>query len=213
LVESRSLRVEALFRNVSIVWRNTVLDHIVEAFAISLLSIAVAELGDKTQLGMITLAASVRKPVAIFLGMIVGYVVVAGLAVLIGQAFLAIIPLSALTLASGLIFVAIGLLMLKIDVGKGVSSPRAKSPFLAASLMIVLTELGDKTQIATIALAARFAQPTAVFLGVLSAFALVDGLSILLADRLGKRLPVNKIKKISAVIFIVLGVLTLLGII
>ncbi len=178
-----------------------------------MLSIAVAELGDKTQLGMITLAASVRKPVAIFLGMIVGYVVVAGLAVLIGQAFLAIIPLSALTLASGLIFVAIGLLMLKIDVGKGVSSPRAKSPFLAASLMIVLTELGDKTQIATIALAARFAQPTAVFLGVLSAFALVDGLSILLADRLGKRLPVNKIKKISAVIFIVLGVLTLLGII
>jgi len=109
--------------------------------------------------------------------------------------------------------VAIGLLMLKIDVGKGVSSPRAKSPFMAASLMIVLTELGDKTQIATIALAARFAQPTAVFLGVLSAFALVDGLSILLADRLGKRLPVNKIKKISAVIFIVLGVLTLLGII
>jgi len=79
--------------------------------------------------------------------------------------------------------------------------------------MIVLTELGDKTQIMTIALAARFAQPVTVFLGVLSAFVVIDGLSILLADRLGKRIPTNKVKKVSAIIFIVLGILTLLGII
>lgn len=175
-------------------------------------SIAVAELGDKTQLGVITLAASIRKPGLIFLGMIAGYVVVAGLAVLVGQALLAIIPLSMLTLISGVIFVVIGLLMLKVDVQSGIASPRAKSPFLAAALMIVLTELGDKTQIVTIALAARFAQPIAVFAGVLSAFVVIDGLSIILADRLGKRVPTSKVKKVSAVIFIVLGILTLFGI-
>ena len=189
------------------------LDKVIEAFAVSLFSIAIAELGDKTQIGLITLAATIRKPVAIFMGMVSGFFVVAGSAVLIGQALLAVIPLSTLTFISGLIFVAMGILMLKVDVESKVAGPRAKSPFLAASLMIVLTELGDKTQIMTIALAARFAQPVTVFLGVLSAFVVIDGLSILLADRLGKRIPTNKVKKVSAIIFIVLGILTLLGII
>ena len=183
-----------------------------EAFAISLFSVAVAELGDKTQLSLITLAASIRKPLALFLGMIAGYVVVAGLAVLVGQTLLAVIPLSTLTFISGIVFIAIGLLMLKVNVESRVNGPRSKSPFLAAFVMIVLTELGDKTQIVTIALAARFAEPVVVFAGVLSAFAMIDGSSIILANRLGKRVPTGKIKKASAIIFVVLGILTLLGI-
>jgi putative Ca2+/H+ antiporter (TMEM165/GDT1 family) len=79
--------------------------------------------------------------------------------------------------------------------------------------MIILTELGDKTQVVTIALAARFAQPIAVFSGVLLAFAVVDGLSIVLAGHVGKRLPISRVKKVSAMVFIVLGILTLLGMI
>ncbi len=177
-----------------------------------MVSIAAAELGDKTQLGLITLAATLRKPVPIFLGMIAGYLIVAGLAVLVGRALLAIIPLSILTLASGLIFIVIGLLMLKVSFEGGVSSPRVRNPFLAASLMIVFTELGDKTQIVTIALAARFAQPIVVLSGVLLAFVLIDGSSIILADRLGKRVQTGKVRKVSAVIFIVIGALALLGI-
>ena len=189
------------------------LDKVIEAFAVSLFSIAIAELGDKTQIGLITLSATIRKPAAIFLGMVSGFFVVAGSAVLIGQALLAVIPLSTLTFISGLIFVAMGILMLKVDVESNVAGPRAKNPFLATLLMIVLTELGDKTQIMTIALAARFTQPASVFLVVLSAFVVIDGLSILLADRLGKRIPTNKVKKVSAIVFVVLGILTLLGII
>jgi len=181
------------------------------AFAVSLLSVAAAELGDKTQLGLIMLTASLQEPVAIFLGMIAGYAVVAGVGVLAGHALLAIVPLPTLTSISGLIFIAVGLLMLKVDVESSKAATRAGGPFYAALLMIVLTELGDKTQIVTIALAARFAQPVAVFSGVLLAFAIIDGVSIMLAGRLGKSLPVSKVKKASAAIFIVLGILTLLG--
>ena len=177
-----------------------------------MLSIAVAEFGDKTQLGMITLAASIRKPWSVFLGMIAGFAVVAGSAVLIGQALLAIIPLSTLKFASGVVFIGLGLLMLRVSVESGLKLPYIKSPFLAASVMIILTEFGDKTQIMTIALAAHFDQSIAIFLGVLAAFALVDGSSIFLADRLGKRISTGKMKKLSAVMFIVLGILTLLGI-
>jgi len=147
------------------------------------------------------------------LGMITGYAIVAGVGVLIGQALLAIIPLSLVNLISGLIFVVIGILMLKVSAGADAPSLRSGKPFQAASLMIVLTELGDKTQVVTITLAARFAQPVAVFSGVLLALAIVDGLSIILAGHVGKRLPTSKVKKVSAIVFIVLGILTLLRII
>jgi putative Ca2+/H+ antiporter (TMEM165/GDT1 family) len=190
----------------------TILDIVAEAFAASLFSVAVAEFGDKTQLGVITLAASLKKPRAIFLGIIAGYLVVAGSAVLVGQALLAIAPLSILTAISGLVFIVVGLLMLKVDVENSVAGPRGRSPFLAASLIIILTELGDKTQIVTIALAARFAQPAAVFAGALTAFIIIDGLSIALADRFSKRVPTGKVRKASAIIFIILGILTILGI-
>jgi len=189
------------------------MDLVTEAFAISLLSTSAAELGDKTQLGLVMLSASLQKPRAIFLGMITGFAIVTGVGVLIGQALLAIIPLSLLTLISGLIFVAVGILMLKLNTGTDVPSARSGKPFQAASLMIILTELGDKTQVVTIALAARFAQPIAVFSGVLLAMAIVDGLSIMLAGHVGKRLPTSKAKKVSAIVFIILGILTLFGIV
>lgn len=187
------------------------MDLVIEAFVVSLFSIAAAEFGDKTQLGLIMLAASLKKPGSIFLGMIVGFAVVAGVGVAIGQVLLAVISLSTLTLVSGVIFIIVGVFMFKVDLENDVGRVYSGNPFKAASLMIVLTELGDKTQIVTIALAARFAEPFAVFLGVLSAFAAVDGLSIILAGNIGKRLPTSKVRKVSAIAFIVLGILTLLG--
>ncbi len=189
------------------------MDLATEAFAISLLTISVAELGDKTQLALVMLSASLRKPREIFLGMITGFAIIAGASVLIGQALLAILPLPLLTLISGLIFVAVGILMLKLKTEENIPLTRLGKPFQTAALMIVLTELGDKTQVAAIALAAHYAQPIAVFSGVLLALAVVDGLSILLAGHVGKRLPISKVKMVSAILFIVLGILTLLGMI
>ncbi len=84
------------------------MDLATEAFAISMLSISVAELGDKTQLALVMLSASLRKPKEIFLGMITGFAIIAGASVLIGQALLAILPLPLLTVISGLIFVVVG---------------------------------------------------------------------------------------------------------
>ncbi len=171
-----------------------------------------AEFGDKTQLGMITLAASTKKPLSIFLGIILGFTIMEGSAVLIGQALLTMIPFSILKFASGLMFLVIGLIMLKANVRTGLKQPNVKNPFLASSAMVILTELGDKTQIVTIALAARFVEPLAVFLGALSALAFVSGLSIVLANQLSRRVSIDKVKRVSAIIFMVLGILTLVGI-
>ena len=188
------------------------MDFAIEAFVVSLLSIAAAEFGDKTQLALIMLAASLKRPGRIFLGMMGGFIVVAAVGVTVGQALLAVIPLSTLTLISGAIFILVGLFMFRMDLENTVGRTYSRNPFQAASLMIVLTEMGDKTQVVTVALAARFADPITVFLGVLSAFAAVDGLSIILAGRIGERLPTSKVRKVSACAFILLGVLTLLGV-
>ncbi len=195
-------------------WKSfDLLNNLIEAFMLSFVSIVVAELGDKTQLSIISLTASLGRPFSIFAGMVLGYGVVAGLGVVAGEALLTVIPISVLTKASGLVFIIMGILMLRAgdNFSFGVSNPRLKDPFLATCVMIILAELGDKTQIVTIALAARFAQPTAVFVGVMSGFIIVDGLSIVLANRLAKRFPIAKIRKASAIIFLVLGFITLVG--
>lgn len=187
------------------------MDLATEAFAATLLTIAAAEFADKTQLGLMLLAASLRKPAAIFFGMIAGFAVVAGAGVAVGQVLLTVVPLSVLTTISGLMFVIVGLLMLRIDVQNDVATKGSGGPFRTALLLIVLTEMGDKTQIVTVALSVRFAQPLLVFTGALVAFAVIDGLSIMLASTLGKRLPTERIRRVSAIIFIVLGILTLIG--
>ncbi|WP_455285929.1 TMEM165/GDT1 family protein [[Eubacterium] cellulosolvens] len=189
------------------------MDPTIAAFIASFLSITVSELGDKTQLGLMMMSTTLRKPTTIFLGIIIGFAIVAGVAVLVGQSLHALIPLSTIVWISGLVFIAAGLLMLKVDVHH---TPRIRSrrgTLYATSLVIALTELGDKTQIMTIALATGFRQPIAVFSRALLAFAAIDGVSILLAGSLGKQLAMGKVRQISAIVFMAIGILRLLKII
>ena len=90
------------------------------------------------------LAASLRKPAVIFFGIIAGYAVVEGAGVAVGQVLLTVVPLSVLMTISGLIFVIAGLLMLRIDVQNDVAT-KGTGPFRTALLLIVLTEMDDKT--------------------------------------------------------------------
>ena len=82
--------------------------------------------------------------------------------------------------------------------------------FIASFPSITVSELGDKTQIMTIALATRFGEPIAVFSGALLAFAAIDGVSILLAGSLRKRLAMGEVGQISAIVFMAIGILRLL---
>jgi putative Ca2+/H+ antiporter (TMEM165/GDT1 family) len=104
------------------------------------------------------------------------------------------------------------LLTLKVDVHYAPRIRSRRGTLYARSLVIALTELGDKTQIMTIALATRFGQPIAVFSRALLAFAAIDGVSIL-AGSLGKRLAMGKVRQISAIEFMAIGILRLLKII
>jgi len=93
---------------------------------------------------------------------------------------------------------------------KGKTLDPTIAAFIESFLSITVSELGDKTQIMTSAPATRFGQPIAVFSGALLAFAAIDGVSILLAGSLRKRLAMGKVGQISAIVFMAIGILRLL---
>lgn len=185
-----------------------------EAYFVSLASILIMELGDKTQLAVINLSATSKSPIQIFVGAILAFSVINGLGVLLGEGFLRIVPATVMAKVSGLLFISLGLYTLfkRSDGEKNIrtSSHRA---FSTAFTSIFLSEIGDKTQLSTIVLAAKFDAPVEVILGSISALALVTSLGVILGTKLFRRIPKNHLQKAAGSLFIVIGILTILGLI
>jgi len=186
---------------------------LVDAFLVPLISIVVMELGDKTQLAIVALSATNRKPLMIFLGAMAAFSLVNSLGVLVGEGLLQIVPVAVLSKISGLIFLLMGsfLIVKRTDTDRpnrrmwgGILSTAFISTFLA--------ELGDKTQIATITLAAKYDAPAEVILGVLSALALVTGIGVALGAKFSDRISQNRMRIVAGALLIVIGALTLIGI-
>ncbi len=186
---------------------------LVEAFLVPLVSIAVMELGDKTQVAIIALSTTNRKPLLIFLGAMVAFSLVNGLGVLVGEGLLQIVPVSVLSKTSGLIFLLMGFFLIVKKADTGRPSGRMSGGILStAFISTFLAELGDKTQINTIALAAKYGAPAEVILGVMSALALVTGVGVALGAKFSERIPQNRMRIVAGALLMAMGALTLMGI-
>jgi len=186
---------------------------LVEAFLVPLISIVVMELGDKTQLAIIALSATNRKPLLIFVGAMVAFSLVNGLGVLAGEGLLQVVPVAVLSKVSGLIFLLMGffLIVKRTDAdrpSRGMSGGILSTAFIST----FLAELGDKTQIATITLAAKYGAPAEVILGVMSALALVTGIGVALGAKFSDRIPRNRMRIVAGALLVAVGALTLTGI-
>ncbi|GAB4173110.1 MAG: TMEM165/GDT1 family protein [Wenzhouxiangellaceae bacterium] len=182
--------------------------QMIKDFALTLLAVGLAELGDKTQLLLLWLAAHYRKPGAILGGLVCGAALNSGLAIAAGVLIGELLPREAMGLVAGLMFVAIGLWMM---IGKESSEEEAidasgRSAFLATLSLFVIMELGDKTQLATIALAAGLTHPLAVLAGASGALVLVNLPAIWIGHRYAARLPRRLMAIGGAVVFIMLGI-------
>lgn len=167
--------------------------------------VALAELGDKTQLAAISLSAN-HSSKSVFLGAMLGFLVVDGVGVFVGEALASVLPIKWISLGSGLIFMVFGFLTW-FSKGEREVKPKKVGLSLATSFSLVtLMELGDKTQFAVIALAADLSSPVLVFVGMMSAFLVVTGLSVLLGMRLLRRLPMNLVRRLTAVLFVFIGI-------
>lgn len=184
-----------------------------EAFLVSTGFVALAEIGDKTQLLSFVLAARFRRPWPIVLGILVATLANHGLAGAVGTWVTRMLGPDVLRWVLGLSFLAMAVWILipdTLDDDEKPSTPR-HGVFLTTLVAFFLAEMGDKTQVATVALAAQFQAFVPVVLGTTLGMMLANVPAVLIGEKLATRLPVRAVHGVAAAIFAVLGVLALTG--
>jgi putative Ca2+/H+ antiporter (TMEM165/GDT1 family) len=184
-----------------------------EALLISTGVVALAEIGDKTQLLAFILAARFKKPVPIIVGILLATIVNHGLAGALGAWITATVSPEILRWVLGLSFIAMAVWTMIPDTIEDEETQVARKfgVFGATLITFFLAEMGDKTQLATVALAAHYAQPVLVVIGTTLGMLLADVPAVFIGDRLGAKIPMKLVHFVAAAIFAFLGVATLFG--
>ena len=183
-----------------------------EAFLISTGIVALAEIGDKTQLLAFILAAKFRKPVPIIIGILVATIANHAFAGAVGTWITAAFSPEALRWILGLSFIGMAIWTLIPDKFDEEDAKFAQyGVFTTTLIAFFLAERGDKTQIATVALAAQYNAIVSVVAGTTIGMMIANVPAVLLGDRIADRMPVRLVHGIAAAIFAVLGIATLAG--
>ena len=178
-----------------------------EAFFISTALVAVAEIGDKTQLLALVLAARYRKPFPIILGILIATLANHALAAWIGAAVAGWVGTEAMRWILVATFLAMATWCLVPDkADDGPQTARTAGAFLATLVAFFIVEIGDKTQIATVALAARFNSLLLVTAGTTLGMMLANVPVVLFGDAIARRLPLRIVRATAAMLFAALGV-------
>jgi putative Ca2+/H+ antiporter (TMEM165/GDT1 family) len=184
-----------------------------EAFLVSTGIVALAEMGDKTQLLSLVLAARFRKPWPIVAGILVATLVNHALAGAVGAWITTLLGPVALRWVLGLSFIAMAVWMLipdKLDEGGADANPRL-GVFATTLIAFFLAEMGDKTQIATVMLAARFDAYVWVVAGTTLGMMLANAPVVWLGERITRLVPLRVVHVVSAIFFAGLGLVALVG--
>lgn len=184
-----------------------------EAFLVSTGIVALAEMGDKTQLLSLVLAARYRKPWPIVLGILVATLANHALAGAVGAWVTTVLGPDVLRWVLGGSFIAMAVWMLipdKLDGDEGGSAPRF-GVFGTTVIAFFIAEMGDKTQIATVMLAAQYNAWAWVVAGTTLGMMLANAPVVWFGERITRRVPIRLVHVVSAVIFLALGVLALVG--
>jgi len=178
----------------------------------SFVVVALAEMGDKTQLVALMLASRYRRPWTVMLGILVATVVNHALAASIGVHVAAVLPGAWLGWILGVGFLACGVWTLIPDR----AAPEAAAPrwgaLVTSIVVFFLAEMGDKTQLATLGLAARFNATVAVTAGTTLGMLAADGLAVFAGDRLTAIVPMRIVRWIAAALFFAFGAAAIAGV-
>lgn len=183
-----------------------------ESFLVSTSVVGLAEIGDKTQLLSVVLAARYRKPVPIVMGVLVATLVNHACSGALGAWLANVIDPTIMNWAVVASFAVMAVWILipdKLDDADAVATKRSLGVFGTTLTTFFLAEMGDKTQIVTVALAARFHEVLPVVAGTTLGMMLANMPVIYLGDRFADRLPTKAVHAAAAVIFLVLGGLAL----
>ena len=176
-----------------------------ESFLVSFVTVAVAEMGDRTQLLSLMLATQFRKPWPILAGVLVATIANHAAAGLIGSWLGGILTPAITDAVVGAGMVGMALWSLKPDREDGEVAYGRRGAFLATTITIFVAEIGDKTQIATVALAAGYPNLVAVVLGTTSGMVAANVPVIFLGSAFAGRLPMRALRYGASVVFALLG--------
>ncbi|HBI83265.1 TMEM165/GDT1 family protein [Orrella sp. NBD-18] len=184
-----------------------------ESLLVSTGVVALAEIGDKTQLLAFILAARFKKPVPIILGILLATIINHGLAGALGAWITSAVSPEVLRWVLGLSFIGMAIWTMIPDKIEEEETQVAKrfGVFGATLITFFLAEMGDKTQIATVAMAAHYAAPLTVVIGTTLGMLIADVPAVFIGDKLANKIPMKLVHTIAAGIFAILGIATLLG--
>jgi len=174
--------------------------------------ILLMEIGDKTMLTTMCLSAQYRRPWFVLMAALSALAVSSILAVLLATFLSTALPVNIIIYISGFLFIGLGVYsLIGLDSNEEQSCENPGTMFSMFSL-ILFSELGDKSQLAILALAVQSVLPIMVLLGAILGFVIVNAIGVVIGDKLSAKLPMRGIRIATGVIFIVFGVLILLGV-
>jgi putative Ca2+/H+ antiporter (TMEM165/GDT1 family) len=181
---------------------------VVEAFLVSVSTVAVAEMGDRTQLLSLMLAARFRRPWPILAGVLCATLANHAVAGLVGARIGRFLTPTVLDGVVGVSMIAMALWALKSDsLEEGSDLGRRASVFVTTLVAFFVAEIGDKTQIATLALAAAYSNLVAVVAGTTAGMLLANIPAVFLGQAFAQRLPLRALHYVASALFLVLGAL------
>ena len=179
----------------------------------SLVMIALTELGDRTMLITLCLSAQYRRPWLVLVATVSALTISTVIGVIIGYLLSASFPVTLIVVLSGLMFLVLGLYSLWRSRSNADIDSATPSTFVGMISLVLVSELGDKSQIAILALAAQSFFPLMIFLGAMIGFILVNATGSFVGDRIAHRLSTRSVRLVTGVVFLLFGVLILIGMI
>jgi putative Ca2+/H+ antiporter (TMEM165/GDT1 family) len=183
------------------------MEPILSSFAL----VALSEMGDKTQLLAFSLASRYRRPWVVMAGILAATILNHALASTAGTWISAQVPPRVMSAILAATFIAFGLWTLRPDTLEADGKPDRFGPFVTTTILFFLAEMGDKTQLATVALAARYQAIVLVTLGTTLGMLASDGLAVFLGEKLAARISMRWLRYAAAAGFFAFGAASLWG--
>jgi len=177
-------------------------------FIKALLLVVVAEMGDKTQLLAMAMASK-YKVKQVMIGVLVATILNHALAVAAGTYLSSLIPLDKVKIVAALAFILFGLWTLRGDTFDDDGKKHKYGPIVTVAIAFFIAEMGDKTQLMTIAIAAQSHFPVMILLGTTTGMLVADGIGIIGGAWLARHVPEKYIKWVAGLIFMIFGTITL----
>lgn len=170
------------------------------------------ELGDKTMLTTMCLSAQYRRPGLVLLATMIALATSSVIAVIVGYILSATLPIEIITYVSGILFIGLGIYTLAKANSEAPDTCDNPGTLFGMFSLVLLSELGDKSQITILALAAQSTFAIMVFIGSIIGFLIVNSLGAWAGDRVASRIPLRTVKMVVGLVFVLFGVLIVLGI-